>query len=67
MPLVHPILLVLLASLAGTLPALSAAEAGGVKFDAPAAWTSAPKPMRTANYTIPAAPGDSQDGEMAVF
>lgn len=67
MPLVRPILLVFLASLAGTPPALSAAEAGGVKFDAPTAWTSAPKPMRTANYTIPAAPGDSQDGEMAVF
>lgn len=46
---------------------LLAAEAGGVKFDAPAAWASTPKPMRTANYTIPAAAGDSQDGELAVF
>ena len=46
---------------------LLAAEAGGVKFDAPSAWTSTPKPMRTANYTIPAAAGDSQDGELAVF
>lgn len=71
MPLVRFVLFAclsaLLASSAGTPPVLWAAEAGGVKFDAPSAWTSAPKPMRTANYTIPAAPGDRQDGEMAVF
>lgn len=46
---------------------LSAAEAGGVSFDAPAGWTPTPKPMRAANYSIPAAPGDSREGEMAVF
>ena len=71
MPLVRSIqlacLCALLGSSAGTVPAVSAAEAGGVKFDAPDAWTSTPKPMRTANYTIPAASGDSQDGELAVF
>lgn len=46
---------------------LSGAAAGGVQFDDPSGWISAPKPMRTANYTIPAAAGDAQDGEMAVF
>lgn len=45
----------------------SAAEAGGVQFDPPSGWPSTPKPMRTANYTIPAAAGDSRDGELAVF
>lgn len=45
---------------------LSAAEAGGVSFDAPTGWTPTPKPMRAANYSIPAAPGDSREGEMAV-
>lgn len=46
---------------------LTGAEAGGVSFDDPTGWTSSPKPMRTANYVIPAAPGDARDGEMAVF
>ena len=59
-------LLVLMATLAGWNQSLSAEQAGGVSFDAPSAWTATPKPMRTANYTIPAAAGDSQDGEMAV-
>ncbi len=48
-------------------PSLPAAEAGGVSFDVPAEWVAAPKPMRAANYTIPAAPGDTRDGELAVF
>ena len=65
--LILPFFLVLLGTSTGISPTLCAAEAGGVKFDAPAAWTSTPKPMRTANYTIPAAPGDGQDGEMAVY
>ncbi len=46
---------------------LVGAEAGGVQFADPSGWTSAPKPMRAANYAIPAAAGDRQDGEMAVF
>lgn len=46
---------------------LGGAEAGGVQFDDPSGWMSAPKPMRAANYAIPAAAGDRQDGEMAVF
>ncbi len=48
-------------------PSLPAAEAGGVSFDIPSAWKATPKPMRAANYTIPAAPGDTSDGELAVF
>ena len=59
--------LVLIGSVLGGLCLLSAAEAGGVRFDDPSGWTSAPKPMRTANYVIPAAAGDQRDGEMAVF
>lgn len=46
---------------------LVGAEAGGVQFDDPSGWMSVPKPMRTANYTIPAAGGDAQDGELAVY
>lgn len=46
---------------------LAAGEAGGVRFDAPSAWKSDPKPMRAANYAIPPEPGDSRGGEMAVF
>ncbi len=59
--------LVLMGVAAGANLRLAAAEAGGVRFDAPSAWKAAPKPMRTANYSIPAVAGDSQDGEMAVF
>ena len=58
--------LVLLGALLGGQSALSGAEAGGVRFDDPSGWVSAPKPMRTANYVIPAEPGDKRDGEMAV-
>ncbi len=57
----------MLALLAGTLGVLFGAEAGGLRFDDPAGWTSTPKPMRALNYTIPAAAGDTQDGEMAVY
>ena len=56
-----------IAVLGGAVASLPGAEAGGVTFDAPAGWTSAPKPMRAANYTIPAAAGDRQNGEMAVY
>lgn len=57
----------LLGSVLGCLSLLAGAEAGGVRFDDPSGWTSSPKPMRTANYVIPASPGDERDGEMAVF
>ncbi|QQS49411.1 MAG: hypothetical protein IPM66_07220 [Acidobacteriota bacterium] len=40
----------------------------GVKWTAPAGWQTGPdKPMRAATYLIPAAPGDSEGGECAVF
>ena len=58
---------VLLGTAPVLLAGLSAAEAGGVSFDVPSAWVSDPKPMRSANYTIPAAPGDDRAGELAVF
>ncbi len=71
MPLFRPTLHSWLPILAGVLiavsPSLFAAEAGGVSFETPSGWTSTPKPMRAANYTIPAASGDSSDGEMAVY
>ncbi len=71
MPLYRPALLTLLAVLLAVSvaipPSLSAAEAGGVRFDVPGGWSATPKPMRAANFTIPAAAGDSSDGEMAVF
>jgi hypothetical protein len=48
--------------------ALRADSAGGISWTAPAAWKSQPdRPMRAATYTIPAAPGDTEDGECAVF
>lgn len=59
--------IVLLGASLGTRQFLAAAEVGGVQYDAPAGWVSEPKPMRTANYRIPAAAGDRHDGEMAVY
>ena len=42
--------------------------AGGVNWTAPAAWkTDAPRQMRVATYLIPAAKGDAEGGECAVF
>ena len=46
---------------------LAGGEAGGLRFDDPPGWAQDPKPMRTANYTIPAAPGDRHSGELAVY
>ena len=47
-----------------------AAESGaaGVKWAAPAKWPEQPaRQMRVATYTVPAAPGDAEAGECAVF
>ncbi len=45
-----------------------AETAGGIKWNAPAAWKAqAQRPMRAATYTVPKASGDSEDGECAVF
>jgi hypothetical protein len=51
------------------VPALLPAEvAGGIKWTPPSAWKSqGPRPMRAATYTVPAAPGDKEPGEVAVF
>lgn len=41
---------------------------GNVKWTAPSRWQTGPeKPMRTATYLIPAAAGDSEGAECAVF
>jgi hypothetical protein len=48
--------------------ALLAESASGVKWNAPAAWKTSPaRPMRTVTYATPAAPGDKEAGEVAVF
>jgi len=48
-------------------PAL-AESAGGVEWNAPPGWKAQPqRPMRAATYAVPAAPGDKEDGECAVF
>jgi len=58
-----PILWVLL------LAAAALAEtAGGVEWTAPSGWkTLGERPMRAATYRVPAAAGDKEDGECAVF
>jgi hypothetical protein len=43
-------------------------EAGGLTWTAPADWTAqSERPMRAATYSIPAAKGDTEGGELAVF
>jgi hypothetical protein len=47
---------------------LLAESASGVKWKAPAAWKSlGERPMRAATYLAPAAAGDKEPGEVAVF
>ena len=47
---------------------LLAESASGVKWTAPAAWKTQPiRPMRAATYSAPAAAGDPEPGEVAVF
>lgn len=56
--------LLLVASIA--LAALGAAA--GVTWTAPAPWKEqAPRSMRAATYTVPAAPGDAETGECGVY
>ncbi|WP_171420422.1 hypothetical protein [Corallococcus exercitus] len=46
----------------------SAEEAGGLTWSAPAEWAAQPtRPMRAATYKVPAAKGDAEDAELAVF
>ncbi len=43
-------------------------SASGVTWAAPALWKEqAPRPMRAATYTVPAAPGDAEAGECGVY
>jgi hypothetical protein len=59
----------LLACFAAAVALLSAADtAGGIRWTAPAAWKpQGERPMRAATYAVPAAPGDKEDGECAIF
>ena len=61
----NPILLTALIVL--TVPAVLAESAGGLTWTAPDGWTSQPKRMRAANYVVPAAGGDNEDGECGVY
>lgn len=50
------------------LPAADGGNAGGVKWSAPRRWKLGPeRPMRAATYMVPAAAGDSEGAECAVF
>ena len=47
---------------------LAAESASGLSWTAPSSWKAqAQQPMRAATYVIPAAAGDSEDGECAVY
>src|SRR3972149_3131613 len=49
-------------------PAAASDEAAGVAWTPPARWASqGARPMRAATYRVPAAQGDAEDGECAVF
>lgn len=54
---------------AGTNAATGATvSAGGLKWQAPTGWEAQPeRPMRAATYSVPAASGDPEPGEIAVF
>ena len=46
----------------------AASEAGGIQWKAPTQWTALPdRPMRAGTFSVPAAAGDSEPGEMAIF
>jgi hypothetical protein len=48
--------------------ALAGDTAGGLNFTPPAGWKSlGQRPMRAGTYMAPAASGDKEDGELAVF
>ena len=60
--------LVLLASLVQASSAFGA-EAAGLRFSAPGDWqrVHSPSPLRIAQFTIPRARGDDQNGEVILF
>lgn len=48
--------------------ALVGDTAGGIKFVAPSGWKSlGARPMRAGTYLAPPAPGDQENGELAIF
>jgi hypothetical protein len=54
--------------LLAALGMIRAESAAGVRWTAPGSWKAqAQRPMRAATYTVPAAPGDKEDGECAVY
>lgn len=58
--------LVLAVFLSAAVP--SAESAGGLRWTMPVGWKAQPeRPMRAATYVVPAAAGDAQPGECAVF
>ncbi|MDQ2946433.1 MAG: hypothetical protein M3Y27_10905 [Acidobacteriota bacterium] len=55
-------------ALAAAIPVCLADSAAGINWTPPASWKSlASRPMRAATYAVPAAPGDKEDGECAVY
>ena len=46
---------------------LAAEQAGGLQYAPPASWQAQPKPMRVGNFVVPAASGDSESGECAIY
>jgi hypothetical protein len=54
--------------LLSAIPAGFADSAAGIQWTPPSAWKAqGQRPMRAATYTVPAAAGDKEDGECAVF
>src|SRR5439155_22587125 len=65
-----PLVLVLAAALAAPVTAETMRhEAAGLRFSVPKAWTRVPAPsdVRAAQYKIPGAGGDAEDGELILF
>lgn len=63
------LLLLALASAAPAAPDSARTEAASLRFAVPTAWTRVPAPsdVRAAQYTIPHADGDGEDGELILF
>jgi len=61
--------LLIAASLTLTWPAQPAAPAGSLAFAAPPGWQTRPaaSTMRIAEFVIPRAPGDTEDGELVIY
>lgn len=58
----------LAAALIASVALAAQGGAGGVTWVASSSWKEqAPRPMRAATYTVPAAPGDAEAGECGVY